>query len=553
VFDARVVWRLGSEPGLNVTLTSASGTWSATVSRAQLDACLASTTPGALPVDIPLRVTFERTRLIVEVNRQRVWCESVARDAIEAGQLTAPVTLSLQGVDVAARFNVDDVLVKAVRSAGGGAVARSTSPASAKPASAPTWPKASLSRGTVATKAAILEGLKWLLRHQNSDGSWTANSLDDACTSGSPCWLPTLNTDGKAINRTGHYDEGITGLALLAFFGAGYGPDSLEELVDTQRNNTYVVGERVKNGLQWLCDRQNEDGSFLDQSENPKHTVYNEAIGSIALTNAYGLTRDDRWRGPAQQALEFLFAAQKLNPNGDGYWGWRYQARKTIEERKQRGEIDDKEYAELIFDSDTSVTTWCVKALRTAQLAGLDVPAEAMNGANAFIRFVTPRDNSGKVGYLDAAAAGQTVMGTRDMFTYYPETMSSLGICSRISILHDYSDPFLRGAADLIAKKPPSSKDKLAIDYYYWHHGTLALNLYDGPESPNRGRGGYWKKWEKAMTEALSSLQDQTDEEDVCRKGGWLTLDRWAYTGGPIYTTAINILTLEAAAGSALR
>jgi len=37
--------------------------------------------------------------------------------------------------------------------------------------------------------------------------------------------------------------------------------------------------------------------------------------------------------------------------------------------------------------------------------------------------------------------------------------------------------------------------------------------------------------------------QDQT--ERACSNGGWLVPDRWCYAGGPIYATALNVLTLE--------
>jgi Prenyltransferase and squalene oxidase repeat len=413
---------------------------------------------------------------------------------------------------------------------------------------------------TQATEASVLEGLRWLIRHQNPDGSWAANSLNEVCTQGSPCWPPTLDGNGKEIARTSHYDEGLTALSLLAFLGAGHGHDSRVKIVDTQMAKAYTIGDVVKKGLQWLRDRQNEDGSF-----SRERFMYNEVLAAMAMTEAYGLTQARAWKDPAQKAIDFLVAAQKKNPNGSGLWGWRYHARSLIEERKERGEIDDAEYAQLIYDADTSVTTWAVMAFKSAQMSGLKVPEEAMDGAMSFIRFVTPRGKggdsgaaanqtgaprdtgsySGKVGYLDAARAGEKVTGPRDMFTYYPEAMSALGMCSRIFINHDHSDPFLRPAAELIAKKPPTAKDKLNIDYYYWYYGTLALNQYDGPDSPNKGRGGYWDRWNKAMNDAILELQDKTETKDICNKGGWLTLDRWSYSGGPIYTTATNVLSLE--------
>ena len=43
----------------------------------------------------------------------------------------------------------------------------------------------------------------------------------------------------------------------------------------------------------------------------------------------------------------------------------------------------------------------------------------------------------------------------------------------------------------------------------------------------------------------MLALQDKNTERDVCSRGGWLVGDRWSHAGGPIYTTAINTLTLE--------
>ncbi|MFM7283054.1 MAG: hypothetical protein ACKO32_14890, partial [Planctomycetia bacterium] len=80
------------------------------------------------------------------------------------------------------------------------------------------------------------------------------------------------------------------------------------------------------------------------------------------------------------------------------------------------------------------------------------------------------------------------------------------------------------------------------IDYYYWYYASLALNQFDGPDSPRKS-GKYWGPWNKAMVDCVVGLQDATEKS--CNRGGWMTMDRWAYTGGAVYTTAINVLTLE--------
>ena len=117
----------------------------------------------------------------------------------------------------------------------------------------------------------------------------------------------------------------------------------------------------------------------------------------------------------------------------------------------------------------------------------------------------------------------------------------------RTFVDHNIDDPFLEKAAQSIIKDLPEvSKDKLSIDYYYWYCGSVALDQLDGPDSTNKG-GKYWNPWNKALVEALMPLQDKTEE--ACSNGVWLIPDRWSFTGGPIYATAINVLTLEDALG----
>jgi len=92
---------------------------------------------------------------------------------------------------------------------------------------------------------------------------------------------------------------------------------------------------------------------------------------------------------------------------------------------------------------------------------------------------------------------------------------------------------------------PHVGEDRLSVDYYYWYYGSLALNQFDGPGSPRPDHGKYWDAWNNAMITAVLQLQDDTREGGQCSRGGWLTPDRWCYAGGPVYATALNVLTLE--------
>ncbi len=182
-------------------------------------------------------------------------------------------------------------------------------------------------------------------------------------------------------------------------------------------------------------------------------------------------------------------------------------------------------------------------ALKSAELAGIAVPPESTAGALAFVRWVSRDD--GLAGYLNPHAAGMEVAGFRDHYLHHPATMSALSMCVRTFLAHDIDDPFLvRGAQQIVKDLPAVTDDGLSIDYYYWYHASLALNQLDGPDSP-RASGKYWNPWNAALVEVLLDLQDETDVEADCSKGGWLTPDRWSYAGGALYSTAISVLTLE--------
>ena len=368
---------------------------------------------------------------------------------------------------------------------------------------------------TEGTEAAVLDGLRWLLRHQNDDGSWGADTLRDHCSNKAQCV-----SDNQDFSP--QYNPGITGLALLAFLGCGMGHDSKINIVDTAMGKRYIVGEQVKKGLKWLVDEQGPDGSFVHYSG----TMYNEAIASLALSEAYALSNKNKfWKEPAEKALNYLISAQKANPMGTGRWGWRYTPG-----------------GDSI--ADTSVTCWCVMAFKSANIAGLKVPQQTWDGAMDFAHWVTGKE--GLVGYLDPQGAGEVVTGHNDHFDYHIGTMSSLGMLIRTFVQHDPNDQFLEQAASVVVKDLPHvSEDHLSVDYYYWYYGTLALNQYDGPDSPRKGGGKFWDPWNKAMQDSVLALQDKNKEQDVCSRGGWLVQDRWSYAGGPIYCTAINVLTLE--------
>ncbi len=385
---------------------------------------------------------------------------------------------------------------------------------------------------TVQTEEAVLNGQLWLCRHQNADGSWTMRGSADHCVGDGGCFT-------AEDNKSDQYDEGLTGLALLSFLGAGYSHQSKRFVVDPVTKQTFRFGEVVKRGLMYLMNHQQEDGSF--STAGP--FMYNDAIATLAMCEAYALTKSAYWKKPARRAIEFLASAQRPGPtDSNPRFGWRYTSRKHVEDHRADYASESAFRAELT-DADASVTGWVAMAFKSAQLAGLEVPKEACDGALAFAKWVGKPN--GLAGYQRPDQAGQKLSGPNDQYQYFSGSMAAVTACIRIFMEHDPTDPFLVAAADQLVKPeslPSVSDDGLSIDYYYWYYATLALNQIDGPDSPKH-TGKFWGPWNTAMTKSLLALQEKSD--NTCRKGAWMARDRWSHDAGRIYSTAINVLTLE--------
>lgn len=337
--------------------------------------------------------------------------------------------------------------------------------------------------GGAETEASVRGALGWLSRHQSADGSWKPTGYIERCLKDQPCKPNTGEEEG---------DGGVTALALVAFLGAGHSPLSEE------------FGEPVKRGLRWLLNRQDPEGC-LEARATLKY-MYPHAIATLALAEAYGLTRSVNLKEPAQKAVDFLVAAQ--NPGK----GWRYHLKSG--------------------DNDTSVTGWCVMALRAAELAGLTFPRASFDGALAWLDEVT-NPETGHAGYTHRGSY-RGIPRFNEQFDWH-ETPTAMAVHTRILIERRKSDPRLAKGVDLLLKDLPK-REEFAIDYYHWFQTSQAIFQLVG------GDGEKWKSWNAALKEALLKHQRAGDG---CTRGSWEPVDRWSYEGGRVYATAINALTLE--------
>ena len=112
--------------------------------------------------------------------------------------------------------------------------------------------------------------------------------------------------------------------------------------------------------------------AFTAQDPPTQQRAYAQAQATIALCELYGMTKDPALEVPARRAVGYAVAAQ--GPNG----GWRYEPGKA---------------------GDMSVTGWYMMALKTAEMAGLQVPAETYARIGEFLDTVANEKGSA-YGYL---------------------------------------------------------------------------------------------------------------------------------------------------------
>ncbi|BBM81858.1 prenyltransferase/squalene oxidase repeat-containing protein [Candidatus Uabimicrobium amorphum] len=210
--------------------------------------------------------------------------------------------------------------------------------------------------GSDLTESAVKAGLEWLKRHQSGDGRWDTDGYTSQCGK-NPKFSGFCEGAGNQ-----EYDPAMTGFALLCFLASGSSTSSGE------------YKEQVKKGINFLKQQQDAEGCIGTRST--EHHMYNHAIGTFALIEAYAMSNyNPLLKIPAQKAVDFLLKAQ--NPGQ----GWRYTFSKG--------------------EDDTSVMGWCVTALRSAKEAKLSVPDSAFEGATNFLNKVTTESNGYRAAYRE--------------------------------------------------------------------------------------------------------------------------------------------------------
>ena len=310
--------------------------------------------------------------------------------------------------------------------------------------------------GSDATERAIGAALDWLARNQEPDGRW----------------------DVRKHGANGSYETAGSGLALLCFYGW-----------DARHDRGGKYQDNVKRALEWLLKQQKENGDLRGGGR-----MYCHGIASIALCEAYGVTKDPKLKEPAERAIKLILASQSPTKGG-----WRYEPSGPNGPHQ---------------DADLSVTGWQYMALHSARLAGLEIPDDTFVRARRYLDEVSSGKHRGLYGY-QAGGANPAMVAT-GMF------------CRQLDLVPP-TDPRMPEGAVYLGQHPMPVNNP---GFYYVYYATLALYQH---------QGDVWQKWNERLTETLPLIQKKAGAEN----GSWDPGSDHAASGGRVTSTTLGVLSLE--------
>jgi DnaJ-class molecular chaperone len=322
--------------------------------------------------------------------------------------------------------------------------------------------------GTMQSEEAVDRGLEWLAKHQDpKTGMWSTNAFHEAgkcsCT--------------EESDPDQQHDVGGTAFGLLPFLARG----------ETHKRGHYT--QVVDKGLKYLKSQQKKEGNYSDN-------MYENALATTAVAEAYGLTQDPSLKSSIDAAVVYIVKAQ----NDRGGWG----------------------YSPGASPGDTSVTGWQFSALKAAYYARpAGFPAGAFPRVASYLKTVADPNGLG-YGYNTPSA---------------PPPTSAVGLlCEEFLGTGPHNPALAKGIDNLL--QPANFMTKESPRIYLIFYATQVMHHYGGKK---------WETWNTKTRDLLIDLQDKGDDPDHRhQKGSWSPYnDGFAKQGGRLMFTSLSLLTLE--------
>ena len=212
--------------------------------------------------------------------------------------------------------------------------------------------------GDAATEAAVYKALRWLKATQSPDGSWGTN----------PKYGLTKGMD-KAAGA---------GFAILTFLAHGETPASKEfgptvqKALDYLIKSVYVVKDKKGN----LVKDPNGKTPYIRMS-GAGGTEYGFLIGTYALCEAYGMTKNPNAKAAAEKTLRRIIDGQTATG------GWNYNMARVTKDGPD----------------DISFGGWAMQAIKAGKMAGMH-PEGMDECIKKAIKCLKTRNYSEKAGFV---------------------------------------------------------------------------------------------------------------------------------------------------------
>ena len=326
-------------------------------------------------------------------------------------------------------------------------------------------------------KQAVDRAVGWLLRQQKSTGYFSEQQSEQKVARGD---MPS-------------HSAAMTSLALMGLASVGHVP-----------SDPSPEGQAAAKALKFVVDNiEPDEHGYLGRSDRSR--MYGHGIITLMLTEMLGMSIDEatdrRVHELAEAGVKLILSAQKVQKNDSNKGGWRYEPQSS--------------------DADISVTVWQLMSLRAAKNAGLEVPAQAIADAVAYIKrsYRSERDSLGRPKDL-AAAFSYEPYGGRQTFSTTAAGLLSLMVCGQ------YDAPEVVGSANFLIKSPP----ELNEPWFYYGNYYYAQGMYQ--------RGGDFAATARRRTEDIL-IKAQSPE------GAWYPRNGNEKSAGPVYATALSLLSIS--------
>ncbi len=338
--------------------------------------------------------------------------------------------------------------------------------------------------GSDETEEAVEAALAWLAQIQSPGGLWEARRYG----AGQERWIDGQNRQGAGAKA----DAGVTGLALLAYLGAGY----------THLQGDYQ--ENVAAALEYLLRIQDPSG-HLAGGADPYAFMYCHGMACLALGEAYAMTGDKTLEPAVRRAVGYTLSSQHPQTGG-----WRYRP----------GEL-----------GDTSQLGWQLMALMSAEHAGVPIPHQSYALASRFLDSVAAGTSRGLASYRpqERPTSSMTAEALVCRYLLAARASAALPRASQPEPRFALAASTEREAtAFLLQELPGTSQDNV----YYWYYGTMAMY---------QAGGEAWERWNQALVTTLLARQRRAGH----LAGSWDPDRVWGSHGGRVYSTAMCALCFE--------